>query len=108
MPKKDWQQVRTYADHLGHRVVLEQCVGPDFFPDPDHLIPIQVYSLVALDDDHEQLRDYLMQSFWDDEVKPLFEIYSYCPTPSPVLSITALKSPAASSNTGQGSRIHPR
>ena len=42
-----WQQVRTYADHLGHRVVLEQYVVPD--PEPDHLVPIQVYSLVPLD-----------------------------------------------------------
>ncbi|KAJ5427319.1 hypothetical protein N7465_002389 [Penicillium sp. CMV-2018d] len=59
MSQSEWQQVRTYADNLGHRVVLE------------HLVP--------LDDDHENLRRYLMQSFWDDEVKPLFEIYSYCP-----------------------------
>ncbi|KAJ9484749.1 hypothetical protein VN97_g8620 [Penicillium thymicola] len=38
-----------------------------------------VYSRVPLDDDHEQLREYLMQSFIDEELKPLFEIYSYCP-----------------------------
>ncbi|QKX52954.1 uncharacterized protein TRUGW13939_00025 [Talaromyces rugulosus] len=79
MSQSEWQQVRTYADHLGHRVVLEQYVTPDYEPDPDHIIPIQVYNLVPLDDDHENLRRYLMQSFWDDEVKPLFEIYSYCP-----------------------------
>ncbi|KAJ5110622.1 hypothetical protein N7532_001157 [Penicillium argentinense] len=79
MPESCWQQVRTYADHLGHRVVLEQYVAPDYEPDPEHVIPIQVYSLVPLDDDHKNLRKYLMQSFWDDEVKPLFEIYSYCP-----------------------------
>ena len=79
MSQSEWQQVRTYADHLGHRVVLEQYVTPDYEPDPDHIIPIQVYSLVPLDDDHKNLRRYLMQSFWDDEVKPLFEIYSYCP-----------------------------
>jgi hypothetical protein len=60
-------------------VVLEQFVEPDFTPDPSHLVPIQVYSLVPLDDDHEKLRGYLMQSFWNEEVKPLFEIYSYCP-----------------------------
>ncbi|KAJ6013128.1 hypothetical protein N7522_003483 [Penicillium canescens] len=75
----DWQQVRTYTDHLGHRVVLEQFVEPDFPPDDVHLIPFQVYSFVPLDDDHEQLREYLMQSFIDEELKPLFEIYSYCP-----------------------------
>ncbi|KAJ5504330.1 hypothetical protein N7463_007204 [Penicillium fimorum] len=80
MLESSWQQVRTYTDHLGHRVVLEQFVGPDdFSPDPDHLLPIQVYSLVPPDDDHKQLRQYLMQSFSDDEIKPLFEIYSYCP-----------------------------
>ena len=32
----DWQQVRTYADHLGHRVVLEQYVEPDYPPDPTY------------------------------------------------------------------------
>ncbi|KAJ5371702.1 hypothetical protein N7517_003708 [Penicillium concentricum] len=76
---ENWQQVRTYPDHLGHRVVLEQFIEPGFSPDPDHLVSIQVYSLVHLDDDHEQLRNYLMQSFWHEEVKPLFEIYSYHP-----------------------------
>ncbi|KAJ5987935.1 hypothetical protein N7481_003145 [Penicillium waksmanii] len=60
MEGSDWQQVRTYADHLGHRVVLEQYVVPD--PEPDHLVPIQVYSLVTLGDDHEKLREYLMQN----------------------------------------------
>ncbi|CAG8356789.1 unnamed protein product [Penicillium salamii] len=79
MPQRGWQQVRTYADHLGHRVVLEQFVEPDYCPDPDHLIPIQVYGLVPLDDDHKQLREYLMQTFGTEEVKPLFEYYSYCP-----------------------------
>ncbi|KAJ5744845.1 hypothetical protein N7533_009715 [Penicillium manginii] len=79
MPEGSWQRVRTYADHLGHPVVLEQYVSPDYEPEPDHIIPIQVYSLVPLDDDYEELRDYLMQTFWNDEVKPLFEIYSYRP-----------------------------
>ncbi|CAG7924826.1 unnamed protein product [Penicillium olsonii] len=74
----DWQQVRTYTDHIGHRVVLEQFVEPEFAPDDVHLVPFQVYSLVPLDDHHEQLREYLMQSFIDEELKPLFEIYSYC------------------------------
>lgn len=73
------QQVRTYADHLGHRVVLEQFVVPDNPLHPNDLLPIQVYSLVPLEDDHYQLRMYLMQSFFDEEVKPLFEIYPYCP-----------------------------
>ncbi|KAJ5592264.1 hypothetical protein N7537_009168 [Penicillium hordei] len=77
MEESGWQQVRTYSDHLGHRVVLEQYVVPD--PVPDHLVPIQVYSLVPLDDDHGQLREYLMQNFWSDEVVPMFEIYSYRP-----------------------------
>ncbi|KAJ5823214.1 hypothetical protein N7447_005554 [Penicillium robsamsonii] len=86
MLENGWQQVHTYADHLGHRVVLEQFVGLDFSPDPDDLVPIQVYSLVSLDDNHKQLRKYLMQSFWDDEVKPLFEVYSYCP-PDPFACI---------------------
>ncbi|CAG8274342.1 unnamed protein product [Penicillium salamii] len=75
----DWQQVRTYTDHLGHPVVLEQYVSPEYETDPDLETPIQVYSLVPLDDDHEELREYLMQTFSDDEVKPLFEIYSYRP-----------------------------
>ncbi|KAJ5121652.1 uncharacterized protein N7515_009613 [Penicillium bovifimosum] len=70
-----WKQVRTYADHLGHPVVLEQYVSPD----PRELVPFQVYSLVPLDEDHRELRRYLMQTFWNDEVKPLFEIYSYRP-----------------------------
>lgn len=78
MSQSQWQQVRTYVDHLGHRVVLEQYVTPDYEPEPEHVISIQVYSLVPLDDDHTNLR-YLMQSFWDNEVKPLFEIYSYYP-----------------------------
>ncbi|CAI7632132.1 unnamed protein product [Penicillium palitans] len=77
MEESDWQQVRTYADNLDHRVVLEQYVVPD--PEPDHLVPIQVYSLVPLDDDHEQLREYLMYNFGSDEVVPMFEIYSYRP-----------------------------
>lgn len=79
MSEKGWQQIRTYPDHLGHRVVLEQFVEPDFTPDPRHLVPIQVYSLVPLDADHQQLREYLMHSFMNEELKPLFEIYSYCP-----------------------------
>ncbi|KAJ5334058.1 uncharacterized protein N7506_007841 [Penicillium brevicompactum] len=79
MSQSEWQQVRTYTDHLGHRVVLEQYVTPDYEPDTNDIIPIQVYSLVPLDDDHKNLRIYLMQSFFDEEVKPLFEIYSYSP-----------------------------
>lgn len=75
----DWQEVRHYSDHLGHPVVLEQYVEPDNPPDPDHIIPIQVYSLVPLDADHEVLRQYLLQTFYTEEVLPLFEIYSYCP-----------------------------
>lgn len=74
-----WQQVRTYTDHLGHPVVLEQYVSPEYETDPDLETSIQVYSLVPLDNDHEELREYLMQTFSDDEVKPLFEIYSYRP-----------------------------
>lgn len=77
MERSDWQQVRTYDDHLGHRVVLEQYLVPD--PEPYHLVPIQVYSLVPLDDDHAKLREYLLQNSWNDEVLPMFEIYSYCP-----------------------------
>lgn len=75
----DWQEVRHYFDHLGHPVVLEEYVESHNTRDPDHIIPIQVYSLVPLDPDHEALRDYLLQSFYDEEVLPLFEIYSYCP-----------------------------
>lgn len=73
----NWQQIRTYHDHLGHRVVLEQYVVPD--PEPDHRVPIQVYSLVPLDDDHEKLREYLLQNFRNDEILPMFEVYSYSP-----------------------------
>ncbi|KAJ5363041.1 hypothetical protein N7541_003885 [Penicillium brevicompactum] len=79
MSQSEWQQVRTYTDHLGHHVMLEQYVTPDYEPDPNDIIPIQVYSLVPLDDDHKSLRSYLMQSFFGEEVKPLFEIYSYSP-----------------------------
>ncbi|OJJ03025.1 hypothetical protein ASPVEDRAFT_53586 [Aspergillus versicolor CBS 583.65] len=74
-----WQQVRHYKDHLGHPVVLEEYVRPGNPPAPCHLVPIQVYSLVPLDPDHEKVRDYLLGAFWNDEVMPLFEIYSYCP-----------------------------
>ncbi|KAJ5494542.1 hypothetical protein N7463_010629 [Penicillium fimorum] len=52
MKGNTWQQVRTYADHLGHRVVLEEYVVPDSVP--DYLVPIQ-----------------------NDKVLPMFEIYSY-------------------------------
>ncbi|KAL2828495.1 hypothetical protein BDW59DRAFT_178849 [Aspergillus cavernicola] len=52
----DWQPVRQYVDHLGHPVI---------------------YSTVPLDTDHENLRDYLLHLFWNDEVLPQFEIYSY-------------------------------
>ncbi len=76
---RGWQQVRHYKDHLGHPVVLEQNVDPGHEPAPSHLAPIQVYSLVPLEPDHEKVRDYLLGSFWNDEVMPLFEIYSYCP-----------------------------
>ncbi|KAA8651047.1 hypothetical protein EYZ11_003782 [Aspergillus tanneri] len=78
MSEEGWQQVRTYPDHLGHRVVLEQIVEPDFTPDPSHLVPIQVYSLVSLDADHQQLREYLMHSFMNEELKPLFKVYLFC------------------------------
>ncbi|KAJ5984509.1 hypothetical protein N7481_006608 [Penicillium waksmanii] len=108
MPESSWQQVHTYNDHLGHRVVLEQFVEPDFPPDPKHLIPIQVYSLVPLDDDHHQmLQEYMMGYFNNEELKPLFEIYSYFP-PDQFPCLIVLKSPTASSNTDQGLRIHSR
>ncbi|KAJ5782358.1 hypothetical protein N7457_004132 [Penicillium paradoxum] len=81
----DWQQVRHYSDHLGHAVVLERHVA-SYTPDPSDLVPIQIYSLVPLDADHEQLRAYLMHSFFNEEVLPLFEIYSYCP-PDPFTCI---------------------
>ncbi|KAL2813079.1 hypothetical protein BDW59DRAFT_154982 [Aspergillus cavernicola] len=74
-----WQQVHHYSDHLGHPVVLEEYVEPDWDPEPTHQVPIQVYSTVLLDQDHDKLRDYLLNSFYNEEVLPLFEIYSYCP-----------------------------
>lgn len=80
--RRSWQQVRHYKDHLGHPVVLEEYVRPGDEPDPAHLVPIQVYSLVPLDSDHEKVRNYLLGAFWNDEVMPLFEIYSYCPPDS--------------------------
>ncbi|KAL4770822.1 hypothetical protein BDW60DRAFT_223691 [Aspergillus nidulans var. acristatus] len=73
-----WQQVRHYKDHLGHPVVLEQYIQ-DYEADPSHLVPIQIYSTVPLDADHEDLRAYLLQGFYNDDVLPLFEIYSFCP-----------------------------
>ncbi|KAL2869905.1 uncharacterized protein BJX67DRAFT_378950 [Aspergillus lucknowensis] len=78
MSEPSWQQ-RQYSDHLGNPVFLEEYVEPDWTPEEVHQVPIQVYSTVPLDDDHENLRDYLLNSFWDEEVKPLFEIYSYRP-----------------------------
>lgn len=64
----EWQQLCTYSDHLGHRVVLEQFVKPEFPPDDIHLVPFQVYSLIPLHDDHEKLREYLMQHFMDEKL----------------------------------------
>ncbi|KAI9370922.1 hypothetical protein BJX61DRAFT_535234 [Aspergillus egyptiacus] len=78
----EWQQVRHYLDHSGHSAVLEQYVAGDWEPDPDHLVPIQVYSMVPLDPDHTRLRDYLLHVFGNDELKPRLEIYSYCPPDS--------------------------
>ncbi|KAJ6033897.1 uncharacterized protein N7446_007808 [Penicillium canescens] len=60
----EWQQVRTYADHLGHRVVLEQYVTPDYKPGPDHIIPIQVYSLVPMENDPENIIYSLLKHLW--------------------------------------------
>ncbi|KAF9888569.1 hypothetical protein FE257_008501 [Aspergillus nanangensis] len=74
-----WQQRRQYPDHLGHPVVLEEYIEPGWTPEPVHQVAIQVYSTIPLDTDHTQLRDYLLNSFYNDKVKPLFEIYSYCP-----------------------------
>jgi hypothetical protein len=73
-----WQQVRHYEDHLGHPVVLEQYIQ-DYEADPSHLVPIQIYSTVPLDADHEDLRAYLLQGFYNEDVLPLFKIYSFCP-----------------------------
>ncbi|KAL4902778.1 hypothetical protein BDW74DRAFT_180477 [Aspergillus multicolor] len=77
--KTGWQQVRHYNDHLGLLVALEQYFESDWEPDASDLVPIQTYSLVPLDHDHEQLQHYLLQTSWNDEKIPLFEIYSYCP-----------------------------
>jgi hypothetical protein len=68
MSAKDWQQVRNYPDYLGYRVVLEQFIKPDYTPEPSHLVPIQVYSLVPLNADHQQLREYLMHSLMHEEL----------------------------------------
>ena len=43
LDEDDWQQVRTYTDHLGHRVVLKQFVELGFLPDNAYLIPIVQY-----------------------------------------------------------------
>ncbi|KAL4813742.1 hypothetical protein BDW67DRAFT_177578 [Aspergillus spinulosporus] len=71
-----WQQVRHYKDHLGHLVILEQYIQ-EYDPDPSHLVPFQVYSTVPLDAEHEALRAYLLQGFYNDGVLPLFEIYTF-------------------------------
>ena len=68
MSAKGWQQVRNYPDHLGHRVVLEQVVEPDYTPEPSPLVPIQVYSLDSLDADYQQLSEYPMHSFMHEEL----------------------------------------
>ncbi|KAL4778827.1 hypothetical protein BJX76DRAFT_362344 [Aspergillus varians] len=77
-----WQQVYHYSDHLGHPVVLEEYVQPDWDPEPIHRVPIQVYSTAPLDQDHDKLCDYLLNSFNDEEMIPSFEVYSYCPPDS--------------------------
>ncbi|KAK1143010.1 hypothetical protein N8T08_007074 [Aspergillus melleus] len=71
-------EVEGHGDH-GHPVVLEQYVEPDWTPDLSHLEPIQIYSVEPLDPDHENLRDNLLHTLCNDEVLPLFGIYSYCP-----------------------------
>lgn len=82
--KSDWRQIRSYVDHLGHP--LQGCSTQParragLLSGARHLVPIQVYSLVALggDDDHQQVREYLLQGFYNDEVSPLLEAYSYFP-----------------------------
>ncbi|KAJ5366057.1 hypothetical protein N7517_008943 [Penicillium concentricum] len=42
-----WQQIFHYPDHLGHRVVLEEFVKPEF-PDPSHLVSIQVNTITGV------------------------------------------------------------
>ncbi|KAL2814511.1 hypothetical protein BDW59DRAFT_177938 [Aspergillus cavernicola] len=42
----EWQQVRHYSDHLGHPVILEEYIEPDWDPEPTHQVPIQVYSTI--------------------------------------------------------------
>ncbi|KAL4794871.1 hypothetical protein BDV19DRAFT_364074 [Aspergillus venezuelensis] len=82
-----WQTIREYTDHLGYPVVLEQYIESHHEPDDVHLVPIQVYSLYPLDQDHEKLRDYFLGSQQQDsENLPLFEFYSYLP-PNPYACI---------------------
>lgn len=102
-PPGQWQQIRKYVDHLGHPVVLEQYVEPDYPPAPIHQVPIPVYSnVVPLDPDHEKLRRYLLNIHYEDEIKPLFEVYSFCPSDAfAASSITDGRLPTAKSSTGQ-------
>ncbi|OQE12284.1 hypothetical protein PENVUL_c001G08374 [Penicillium vulpinum] len=86
MSASDWQQVRNYPDHLGHCVVLEQFVEPDYSPEPSHLVPIQVYSLVPLDADHQQFREYLMHSFIHEIFPELFHSSRFIPITRPMHS----------------------
>ncbi|KAL3476932.1 hypothetical protein BJX99DRAFT_227192 [Aspergillus californicus] len=78
---REWQPVH-YSDHLGHPVVLEELISPGFEESALNRVPIPVYSTVPLDEDHSILREYLLNSFIDEEIIPLFEIYSYCPPDS--------------------------
>ncbi|PLN83777.1 hypothetical protein BDW42DRAFT_164074 [Aspergillus taichungensis] len=79
-PRPQWQQRRQYDDHLGNPVVLEEYITPNVDPEPSEQVAIQVYSTVPLDEDHTALRDYLLSSWSFEGPKPLFEIYSYCPS----------------------------
>ncbi|KAL5336629.1 hypothetical protein BJX70DRAFT_409813 [Aspergillus crustosus] len=74
-----YTQIQHYSGHKGHPVVLEERIVPDWSPEPYQRVPIQVYSLAPLDPDHGKLRQYLIQGY-QNEVMPLFEIYSYCPS----------------------------
>ncbi|KAL4962426.1 uncharacterized protein BDV14DRAFT_202761 [Aspergillus stella-maris] len=75
----EWRPVKKYTDHLGYQVVLEQSIESGYEPEGCFLVPIQVYSLFPLDEDHTQLREYLIGSRYDVERLPLFEFYSYLP-----------------------------
>ncbi|KAK2767729.1 hypothetical protein FQN54_003887 [Arachnomyces sp. PD_36] len=79
-PRPQWHQRRNYPDHLGKSVVLEEYLEPGIDPEPTEQLAIQVYSTVSLDEDHTALRDYLLSTWSTEDPKPLFEIYSYCPS----------------------------